>query len=198
MPCFILWSPLFLRKHDYWSNNYCFLNAVGNICVEKSSCMKSLDTLLYPGHDQVSYVSLYASTHNPCLQPSVVYIFSPWCISYMYKWNLKVAQINTTWVAVYWCSLHIGRLVVNICVQCHKPTPSHQCNECNMSQIIALCIHCAYCHSHMWIYTSVVGVLWSFSKDILKEGWCKINCFSLFLHWTSSNLLRLAVFNLLG
>ena len=37
-------------------------------------------------------------------------------------------------------------------------------NECNNSQTIALGIHCASCHSHIWIYTNDIMqlMLWVF------------------------------------
>ena len=105
---------------------------------------------------------------------------SPWCISYMYKWNLKVAQINTTWVAVYWCSLHIGRLVVNIRVQCHKPTPSHQCNECVIRHRLLHCVFIVLTVIHIWIYTCVVGVLWSFSRIFWRRDDARSTVFHYF------------------
>ena len=76
------------------------LRATQSNCVDKKLMYEVFRHVAIPCHDQVSYVSLYASTHNPCLQPSVVFIFSPWCVCYMYVY-LKVAQINTTLVAVY-------------------------------------------------------------------------------------------------
>ena len=124
------------------------------ICVWKNSCIKFLDVLLYPGHDQVSYAHCFSLNATVACNPQLCTSFRDLHLGIYAtctcKCNLKVAQINfNSYVCIGTHCTLVGSLLILIV---YNATTSHQW-ECNNSQTITLCIHCASCQfSCMDIY----------------------------------------------
>ena len=145
---------------------------------------KLLDTLLYPSHDQV-IVSVYMQVHTTLASNHQL------CTSLDISTFVKVAQTDTTWVCIDICCTSVGWLLAYNITNPQHPTSAQEYNNSQILDCVFIVFN--YCHSHIWMYTSVVGVLWSISRIFWGRDDARSTVFHHFhMKLASSNLLRLA------